>query len=372
MIPFLDLQKVNQRYAEELKKVTSEVIDSGWYLFGERLNSFETNLSDFVGVKHAIGVANGLDALRLILKAYIELGEMAVGDEVIVPANTYIASALAISDNKLKPVFVEPDPDTFNIDISKIEASITSKTKAIMVVHLYGQACWSEHLEEIAKKYQLKIIEDNAQAIGAVWNNKKTGVLGNAAGFSFYPGKNLGALADAGAVTTDDDELAEMVRTLGNYGSTQKYVHEFQGLNSRLGEMQAAILNVKLNYILEDNTRRREIANAYLDGIDNAETKLPKITTNSAITALDHVWHLFVIRVKNRKLFQEYMIDKKIQTLIHYPIPIHKQKAYPEFKNLSFPISESLQNEIISIPIDPVMGEEDIAKVIGTINAFQK
>ncbi|MBO6792755.1 MAG: DegT/DnrJ/EryC1/StrS family aminotransferase [Balneolaceae bacterium] len=370
MIPFLSLKDINQQHAEELKKVTNEVIDSGWYLFGERLATFEKNLAEFIGSEHAIGVANGLDALRLILKAYIELNVMQAGDEIIVPANTYIASALAISDNQLKPVFVEPDPNTFNIDINKIEAAITAKTKAIMMVHLYGQACWSEKLSDIANKHNLKIIEDNAQAIGAEWKGRKTGALGDAAGFSFYPGKNMGALADAGAVTTNDEELANMVRTLGNYGSTKKYVHDYKGLNSRLNEMQAAILDVKLKYIDQENQKRREVANGYLTGINNSKIKLPKITTKSALTAFNHVWHLFVVRVANREQFQQYMTDNGIQTLIHYPISLHKQKAYSEFKHLSFPISEEIQQEIVSLPISPVLEMEDVKVISKVINSF--
>ena len=260
MIKFLDLQKINAKYATELKQVATEVIDSGWYLIGDRLASFETKLANYIGTTHAIGVANGLDALRLILKAYINMGFMQEGDEVIVPANTYIASVLAISDNKLVPVLVEPNFSSFNLDIDLIEKNITSKTKAIMVVHLYGQVCWSEKLVALAKKYNLKIIEDNAQAIGAEWNETKTGNLGDAAGFSFYPGKNLGALGDAGAVTTNDAALASRIRALGNYGSTKKYVNEFQGLNSRLDEIQAAFLEVKLKYIDSENQYRRQIA----------------------------------------------------------------------------------------------------------------
>lgn len=370
MIPFLSLKDVNQQYAEELKKVTNEVIDSGWYLFGKHLSSFEKNLSQFINVEHAIGVANGLDALRLIFKAYIELGEMSTGDEVIVPANTYIASALSISDNGLKPVFVEPNPDTYNIDITKIEAAITPSTRAVMVVHLYGQAGWSTKLVELAKKYGLKIIEDNAQAIGACWNDKRTGSLGDAAAFSFYPGKNLGALGDAGAVTTNNKVLAEMVRTLGNYGSTQKYVHDFQGLNSRLSEIQAAILDVKLKYIDAENDQRRKVAHQYLTVIKNTAIQLPIISTDFAVSAIDHVWHLFVVRVKEREGFQKFMNENGIQTLIHYPIPIHLQKAYTSYKDYSFPISETIQKEIVSLPISPVMTNVEVEKVIHTVNAF--
>jgi dTDP-4-amino-4,6-dideoxygalactose transaminase len=263
MIKFLDLQTINKQYADELKLAAAEVIDSGWYLQGEKLKCFENSLAAYIGVKHAIGVANGLDALRLILKAYIEIGVMHAGDEIIVPANTYIATILAITDNRLKPVLVEPDISNYNLDISLIEQHITPRTRAIMVVHLYGQVCWSVEIENIARQHNLKIIEDNAQAIGAKWNGKRSGSLSHAAGNSFYPGKNLGALGDAGAVTTNDDQLAEIVRAMGNYGSQRKYVNDYQGLNSRLDEIQAAFLDVKLKYIEAENQRRREIAQYY-------------------------------------------------------------------------------------------------------------
>ena len=336
MIKFLDQQKINTHYASELKEATARVIDSGWYLLGNEVKNFETHLAEYVGVKHAIGVANGLDALRLILKAYIEIGVMSEGDEVIVPANTYIASILAISDNRLKPVLVEPDINTYNLDISLIEKNITPSTKAIMVVHLYGQVCWSKELEAIAKKYNLKIIEDNAQAIGAdyppqsdsltlsetITKPRKTGGLGDAAGFSFYPGKNLGALGDAGAVTTNDDTLAEVVRALGNYGSKQKYVNEYKGLNSRLDELQAAILDVKLKYLDAENQCRREIAQYYCENIKNEKLVLPSYSPFRGLGG-NHVWHLFVIRTTYRDELQQYLTDNGVQTLIHYPIPPH-------------------------------------------------
>ena len=267
MIKFLDIQQINQQYAEELKQVAAEVIDSGWYLLGERVKQFEESLADYVGAKHAIGVGNGLDALRLILRAYIEMGVMKEGDEVIVPANTYIASIFAITDNQLKPVLVEPDINTYNLDISIVEEHITSRTKAIMVVHLYGRICWSQELKRMAQRHNLKIIEDNAQAIGAEWNGKKSGSLGDAAGNSFYPGKNLGALGDGGAVTTDDGDLARIVRSLGNYGSSEKYHNKYQGINSRLDEIQAAFLNIKLNYLDQVNQHRPDIAKYYIDSI---------------------------------------------------------------------------------------------------------
>ncbi|HNP33339.1 MAG TPA: DegT/DnrJ/EryC1/StrS family aminotransferase [Flavobacterium sp.] len=372
MIKFLDLQKINAQYADELKQVAAEVIDSGWFLMGEKLSSFEAKLANYIGSKNAIGVANGLDALRLILKAYIDIGVMNEGDEVIVPANTYIASILAITDNRLKPVLVEPNPKSFNLDIDLIESHITSKTKAIMVVHLYGQVSWSERLAALAKKYNLKIIEDNAQAIGAEWNGIKTGNLGDAAGFSFYPGKNLGALGDAGAVTTNDNELAKHIRALGNYGSSKKYVNEFQGLNSRLDEIQAAFLEVKLKYIDAENQIRRQLAALYLNGIKNPKIQLP-FPENSGFEYSqnqEHVWHLFVIRCQEREKLQEYLTANGIQTLIHYPIPPNKQLAYKEMNHLNYPITNAIHNEVLSLPISPILSEEEVARVITALNNF--
>ena len=374
MIKFLDLQKINQQHADELKQVAAEVIDSGWYLKGERLERFENNLAVYSGVKHAIGVANGLDALRLILKAYIELGVMREGDEIIVPANTYIATILAITDNRLKPVLVEPDINTYNLDISLIEKYITPLTRAIMVVHLYGQVCWSGELETIAKKHNLRIIEDNAQAIGSVRNGKRSGSLGHAAGNSFYPGKNLGALGDAGAVTTNDDQLAEIVRTLGNYGSKDKYVNDYQGLNSRLDEIQAAFLDVKLKYIDAENQRRREIAQYYCENIKNPVIVLP-VKYNFQISTfqfpLSHVWHLFIIRCPQRDKLQKYLAENGIQTLIHYPIPPHKQKAYKEWNERSFPITELIHAEVLSLPISPVMREDEVKNIVDVVNNYR-
>ncbi|MBU1368923.1 MAG: DegT/DnrJ/EryC1/StrS family aminotransferase [Bacteroidetes bacterium] len=373
MIKFLDLQKINAQYAAELKQAAAEVIDSGWYLLGERVKQFESNLSNYIGVKHAVGVANGLDALRLILKAYIELGVMKEGDEIIVPANTYIATILAITDNHLKPVLVEPDINTYNLDLNLIEENITERTKAIMVVHLYGQVCWGIKLEELAKKYNLKIIEDNAQAIGAEWNGVKTGALGDAAGFSFYPGKNLGALGDAGAVTTNDDELAEVIRALGNYGSKVKYINDYQGLNSRLDELQAAFLDIKLKYLNAENQRRREIAQYYLDNISNPEITLPYPTLNNkqqTTINLSHVWHLFVIRTQFRNKLQDYLTQNGIQTLIHYPIPPHKQLAYKEWNKNEYHITEKIHQQVLSLPISPVLSEIVVKKIVRIINKF--
>lgn len=367
MIKFLDLQKINTQYATELKQAAAEVIDSGWYLLGERVKQFENNLAKYIGVKHAIGVANGLDALRLILKAYIELGVMKEGDEIIVPANTYIATILAITDNRLKPVLVEPDINTYNLDLNLIEERITERTKAIMVVHLYGLVCWGDKLEELGKKYNLKIIEDNAQAVGAEWEGRKTGALGDAAGFSFYPGKNLGALGDAGAVTTNDDEVAEVVRAIGNYGSKIKYINEYQGLNSRLDELHAAFLDIKLKYLDAENQRRREISQYYCENIKNPEIILP-MTNGHELQANSHVWHLFVIRTQNRNKLQEFLTLNGIQTLIHYPIPPHKQMAYNEMNPITLPITEQIHKEILSLPISPVITDREVEQTIKTVN----
>lgn len=366
MIKFLDLQKINLAHQQEIEEQLLNTFRSGWYLLGNEVKTFEENLSKYIGTKHAIGVANGLDALRLILRGYIEMGVMQKGDEIIVPANTYIASILAISDNGLVPVLVEPDLQTYNIDSTKVEEKITSKTKGILIVHLYGRVLFSEALKELAAKHQLKIIEDNAQAIGAEWNGVKTGNLGDAAGFSFYPGKNLGALGDAGGVTTNDEELAKAIRALANYGSNQKYVNIYQGLNSRLDEIQAAVLGVKLKYIDAENQRRRAIAKRYIAEIKNPNIIVPENPANEA----EHVWHLFVIRTTEREKLQNYLTEQGVQTLIHYPIPPHKQKAYKYYNHLSFPITEQIHEEVLSLPISPVMGEEEVNEIITILNNY--
>jgi dTDP-4-amino-4,6-dideoxygalactose transaminase len=368
MIKFLDLQKINNQYSEELKKVAGEVIDSGWYLLGERVKTFEQDLKSYIGAPNAIAVANGLDALRLIFRAYIEMGIMDRGDEVIVPANTYIASILSVSDNDLKPVLVEPDIATYNIDIDKIEDAITPKTKAILVVHLYGKVCWSDQLTELAKKYNLKIVEDNAQAIGADWKGIKTGALGDAAGFSFYPGKNLGALGDSGAVTTKSKEHEEAIRAIANYGSHQKYVNKYQGLNSRMDEIQAAFLSVKLKYIDSENAIRRSIANMFISEIKNSHITLPLI--RESIDQDEHVWHIFAVRTTNRDHFMNYLNNNGIQTLIHYPIPPHKQEAYHDWNDLIFPITEKIHREIVSLPISPVQSESETQRIIEVVNGY--
>lgn len=366
MIKFLDLKKINLQYKQEIEDTILQVYRSGWYILGKESKNFENELSTYCDVKNIIGVANGLDALRLILKAYIEMGVMKEGDEIIVPANTYIASILAISDNRLKPVLIEPDINTYNLDFEKIEEKITSKTKAIMVVHLYGRVCWSEKLEQIAQKYSLKILEDNAQAIGAEWHGKKTGSLGDAAGFSFYPGKNLGALGDAGAVTTNDDELAKVVSAIGNYGSFQKYVNQYKGLNSRLDEIQAAILRIKLKYLDNENARRREIADFYVSNIINTKIILPTIPVNTN----EHVWHLFVIRTNDREKLQSYLHANGVQTLIHYPIPPHKQKAYLEFNKENYIVTEKIHLEVLSLPLSPVITNEEVQRIVLLLNDF--
>ncbi|HIC8756702.1 DegT/DnrJ/EryC1/StrS family aminotransferase [Elizabethkingia anophelis] len=366
MIKFLDLQKINMLHQEAIENKLLEVFRSGWYLMGSEVKNFENNLANYIGSSHAIGVANGLDALRLIFRAYIELGVMKSGDEVIVPANTYIASILALSDNGLIPVLVEPDIQTYNLDISKIEEKITDKTKAILLVHLYGRIVFSERLQELVKKYNLKLIEDNAQAIGARWKDTKSGNLGDAAGFSFYPGKNLGALGDAGAVTTNDGELAKSIRAIANYGSNQKYINIYKGLNSRLDEIQAAILDVKLPHIDVENASRRKVALQYNTKIKNPKLTLPEIPENNA----EHVWHLYVIRCVDRNELQSYLTENGIQTIIHYPIPPHQQKAYKEMNHLSFPISEQIHEEVLSLPISSILTEQEVERVIELLNKF--
>lgn len=371
MIKFLDLKEINETFEPELTDSIRRVLDSGWYLLGNEVKAFEKEYAQFLGVKHCIGVANGLDALRLILKAYIETGVISEGDEIIVPANTYIASILAITDNRLVPVLVEPDINTYNIDPYKIEEKISARTKGIMIVHLYGQNSMNPEITRISEQYNLRVIEDNAQAQGCLYGERRTGSLANAAGNSFYPGKNLGALGDAGSVTTNDDELADVVRTLANYGSKIKYENSYQGLNSRLDEIQAAILRVKLVRLEGDNQRRREIASDYINGITNPAIVLPLSgSKSSVITCLSHVWHLFVIRTKNRDKLQHHLNEHGIQTMIHYPIPPHKQQAYKGFFNEKLPLTEQIHNEVLSLPMSPVMKSQEIDFIIERINEF--
>ena len=365
MIKFLDLQAINHQYKAELEEACSRVINSGWYISGTEVGAFEQKFASYCGVKHCIGVANGLDALILIFRAYKELGQLHDGDEVLVPANTYIASILAISANNLVPVLIEPNEHSYNLDAGLLEQHLNPKTKAILAVHLYGQLADMPAIITFAKKHHILVVEDAAQAHGASIGGKKAGNWGHAAGFSFYPGKNLGALGDAGAVTTNDAALATMVRSLGNYGSEVKYHNTFKGINSRLDELQAALLSVKLRHLDVEIERRRAIANAFLNGIKNPKIKLPYIEQQE-----QHVWHLFVIQVDNRATFQSYLTEKGIQTVIHYPIPPHKQKSYSELNKLSFPLTEKIHEQILSLPISPVLIDAEVQKIINIVNGY--
>lgn len=366
MIKFLDLQKITAKYADEIHEAVNRVVDSGWYLQGKENEKFEADYADYIGTNYAVGCANGLDALIWIFRAYIEMGTMQPGDEVIVPANTYIASILAITENGLKPVLVEPSIETYQIDDKKIEKAITERTKAILIVHLYGQCAYTNKIGELCKKYSLKLVEDNAQAHGCKFNGLKTGSLGDAAGHSFYPGKNLGAFGDGGAVTTDDEELARVVRAVANYGSQKKYVFKYCGRNSRLDEIQAAVLDVKLQYLDEDVAIRKKMAKYYIDHITNLSIITPIVKDWNA-----HVFHLFPIRTKRRDELQKYLADNGVQTIIHYPIPPHKQVCYKEWNNLSFPITEQIHDEELSLPMSPCLTMEEARKVVEVINVFE-
>lgn len=361
MIKFLDLHKINERYRGELDARIKDVLDSGWYLQGRQNELFCQHFAKFCGTKYALGVANGLDALNLIIKGY----DFGPGDEIIVPANTYIATVLAISENGCTPVLVEPDINTYGINPELIEEKITPRTKAIMVVHLYGQAVPMQKIWELAQKHNLKVIEDAAQAHGAQYQGRRAGNLGDAAGFSFYPGKNLGAMGDAGAVTTNDEALYNKIKAIANYGSDRKYHHIYKGTNSRLDELQAGILDVKLKHLETDNARRREIARYYRENIKN-----PLITLPQAYDEKAHVWHVFVVRTKERERFQQYLNDNGIQTVIHYPTAPHKQDAYKEYADLSLPVTEQIHREVISLPISPVMTQEEIEKIVRIVNEF--
>jgi len=367
MIKFLDLHKINARFEDEFLSRFKAFLNSGYYINGSEVKRFEDNFATYCGTKHCIGVGNGLDALTLIFKAFIELGKLKENDEVIVPANTFIASILAVMNSGLKPVFVEPDEDTFNISPSEIEKHITSKTKAILVVHLYGQLADMTSINSIAKKNNLLVIEDAAQAHGALLTSeeKKSGNLSDAAGFSFYPSKNLGALGDAGAVTTNDTELSECIRLLHNYGSSKKYINDKIGVNSRLDEIQAAFLNVKLNYLDNDNGQRQRIAKAYLKGIDN-----PKITLPFYDFTNNHVFYAFVVRVADRPHFLNYLDENDIGYLVHYPVAPHQQRALLFFKSLSLPLTEAIHKTIVSIPISPVMTTLEIETIINALNLY--
>ncbi len=372
IVPFLDLQKINQQYQSELKEACSRVIDSGWYIMGNELAQFEAEFASYCGTKHSIGVANGLDALILIIRAWKELGKLKAGDEVIVQANTYIASVLAITENDLVPVLVEPNPATYNLDPKIVRDAITDKTKLILPVHLYGQLSPMPEIMAIAKEFGLLVLEDCAQAHGAEINGKRAGNWGDAAGFSFYPGKNLGALGDAGAITTNDDQLAQILKALRNYGSHKKYENLYQGVNSRLDDIQAAMLRVKLKYLVDETQRRQQIAAMYSQGIINNSIVLP-IQYSALCTEYykAHVWHLYVIRCQKREQLQQWLTKNGVQNLIHYPIPPHKQVAYSTFNALYLPITESIHSEVLSIPIDPTMTEKEIDYVISVINRFE-
>lgn len=370
MIPFLDLKAINAQYRDELIEACTRVIDSGWYIAGNELAQFEQAFASYCGTKHAIGVANGLDALILTLRAWKELGKLKDGDEVIVPSNTYIASILAISANDLVPVLVEPDLATYNLCPKQTEAAITAKTRAILPVHLYGQLADMPTIMAIAQRHNLLVLEDSAQAHGAELNGKKAGNWGDASGFSFYPGKNLGALGDAGAVTTNDDQLAETLRALRNYGSHEKYKNLFQGTNSRLDEIQAAMLSVKLKHLDTETAHRRKVADAYIQGINNTAVTLPLTLNASPLTRENHVWHVFVIRCEQREALQKHLLEHGIQTLIHYPIPPHQQQAYKEWNMDSYPITEKIHEHILSLPMGPTLTIKDINKVINSCNNF--
>ncbi|MDY7561400.1 DegT/DnrJ/EryC1/StrS family aminotransferase [Pseudomonas sp. CCC3.2] len=366
MINFLDLKKINQVYASELKEACARVIDSGWYIGGQEVASFEREFADYCGVMHCVGVANGLDALSLTIRAWKELGKLTDGDEIIVPANTYIASILAITENRLVPVLVEPDEESFNLSAAGVEKAITKKTKAILAVHLYGQLAEMPSILLQAKTHDLLVLEDSAQAHGASLEGRAAGSWGDASGFSFYPGKNLGALGDAGAVTTNDEELATVIRALGNYGSFKKYENAYRGVNSRLDEIQAAMLRVKVRHLNCEIASRRAVADFYLSNIVNPLIKTPIVKNINA-----HVWHLFVVRCEKRDVLKEFLYDNGIETLIHYPIPPNRQKAYANFFPAKFSITEQIHKEVLSIPMSPVLSLNELLKVVEILNGFR-
>lgn len=367
MIPFLSLKDITAKYAEEIHEAVNRVVDSGWYLQGSENERFEQHYADYIGTKYCVGCANGLDALILIYRAYIELGILHRGDEVIVPANTYIASIMAIRENGLKAVLVEPDEQTLELDENKIEHAITSRTKSILLVHLYGRCAYTEKIAQLCQKYNLLLVEDNAQAHGCYYDKQRTGSIGDAAGHSFYPGKNLGAFGDGGAVTTGNKDLADCVRALANYGSQKKYVFKYHGRNSRLDELQAAVLDVKLRHLDEDNRLRQQVAKMYYDGINN-----PSITLPIRLDDKNNVYHLFPIFSNQRDALQKYLSDNGVQTLIHYPIPPHKQECYKEWNVLDFPITENLSKTELSLPISQVITSQQVEQVIDLLNKFEK
>ena len=363
MIAYLPLHKINDLHNEELRAAVNRVLDSGWYLNADATRQFETHYAEYIGTRHCVGCGNGLDALKLILLAYMEMGVMQEGDEVIIPANTYIASILAITACGLTPVLVEPDINTLQIDDARIERAITSRTKAVMIVHLYGRCAYTQKIADICKKFNLKLIEDNAQAHGCTFEGQKTGSLGDAAAHSFYPGKNLGALGDAGAITTNDEELASLARALGNYGSSKKYVHDYKGCNSRIDEIQAAVLDVKLLYLDDENNRRKEIASLYINKVQNPLIHLP-------LSERDSVWHIFPVFCERRDELQQYLRENGVETQIHYPIPPHKQQCFKEWNQQSFPITEQIHSQELSIPCHQAMTKEEVDMIIDLLNSF--
>jgi len=365
MIPFLDVKAINAQYRSEVVEALTTVLDSGWFILGPATEKFEKEFAAYCGAKHCVGVGNGLDALIIILQAYIELGSFSLGDEVLVPANTYIASILAISKAGLVPILVEPKETTFNINVDEIEKHITQKTKAILPVHLYGRVAEMDKIKAVAQKYNLKVIEDAAQAHGALLNGTKTGSLGDAAGFSFYPGKNLGALGDGGAVVTNDSQLAEAIKALRNYGSQKKYYNLYKGFNSRLDEIQSAVLSIKLKHLDQENSRRKEISAYYSQNIKN-----PSITLPEQPLSQEHVWHLYVVLTAERNRFQQYLNDHGVQTVVHYPVAPHHQAAYKELSTLNLPISEKLHQQVLSLPISPIMTDEQVQIVVNEVNKF--
>ena len=365
MINYLSLQKITALHESEITTAVNQVLRSGWYLQGEHIALFEKNYAQYIGTKYCVTCGNGLDALCLIFRAYIELGLLKEGDEVIVPANTYIATILSITENHLTPILVEPDINTLEIDEKQIEQAITSRTRAIMLVHLYGRCAYMPFIGDICKRHNLLLLEDNAQAHGCHFGNNRTGSLGNAAAHSFYPGKNLGALGDAGAVTTDNEQLAQTIRSLANYGSTRKYEFSFKGKNSRMDEIQAAVLNVKLPYLDKENQRRKQIAKAYLKGINNSQIRLIKDNDR------DNVYHIFPILCPSRNRLQQYLKDNGIETMIHYPIPPHQQEAYKEWSEQHYPITEFIHHQELSLPCNPTMTDEEVYQIIDSINMYQ-
>lgn len=366
-IPYLDIKKITEQHGEEIQAAVAEVVSSGWYLHGKAVRRFEANYARYVGTKHCVGVGNGLDALTLTLRAYMELGRITEGDEVIVPANTFIATVLAITDNGLKPVYVDVDAESLEMSMVAMEQAVTKQTRALMMVHLYGRCTYRERIAQMCRERGILIIEDNAQAHGCIYRGRRTGSLGDVGCHSFYPGKNLGALGDGGAVTTDDDDLAQMIRTLANYGFVEKYVANNKGRNSRLDEVQAAVLDVKLGYLDDDNERRKDLAHIYYNNIEQGVVQMPRMMDDGS-----NVYHIFPVFTERRDELQAFLNERGIQTLIHYPIPPHKQRCYKEWNDVSMPVSERLAKEELSIPLNQIMTDEEALYIADSINAFTR